>query len=78
MVATSQMRSNGLLQQSIPFLIAPLYIMVHFSMFSLTKLVAVSAEKSSSLHTIILKQREQTKLHFVLYYNRVYFSPQGD
>ena len=59
MVVTSQMRSVGLLQQSIPFLIATLYIMVHFSIFSLINFIAVSAEKSSSLHTIILKTKHK-------------------
>ena len=53
------MRSVGLLQQSISFLIATLYIMVHFSMFSLINFVAVSTEKSSSLHTIILKTKHK-------------------
>ena len=37
------------------------------------KFIAVSAEKSSSLYTIILENK-QTKQHFVLYYNQVYFS----
>ena len=59
MVVTSQMRSVGLLQQSIPFLVAILYIMVHFSMFSLINFVAVSTEKSSSLPTIILKTKHK-------------------
>ena len=58
-IVTSQMRSVGLLQQSIPFGIAIMYIMVHFSMFSLINFVAVSTEKSSSLHTIILKTKHK-------------------
>ena len=45
-----------------------------FLKFSLINFVAVSVEKSSSLHTIILKNKTQTKQHFVLYYNQVYFS----
>ena len=35
---------------------AALYIMVHFSMFLLLNFIAVSAEKSSSLHTTILRK----------------------
>ena len=58
-IVTSQMRSVGLLQQSIPFLVATLHIMGHFSMFSLISFVAVSTEKSSSLHTIILKTKHK-------------------
>ena len=46
-------------QQSIPFLIATLYIMVHFPMFSLINFVPVSTEKSSSLHTILLKTKHK-------------------
>ena len=59
MLVTSQMRSVGLLQQSIPFLVATLYIMVHLLMFSLINFIAVSTEKSSSLHTIILKTKHK-------------------
>ena len=33
--------------------------MVNFSMFSLIKFIAASAEKSSSLHTIILKTKHK-------------------
>ena len=39
MVVARQLRSVGLLQQSIPFGIAILYLMVHFSMFSLINLL---------------------------------------
>ena len=42
----------GLLQQSIPFHVDLVYILVHYSKFSLINFVVVSAEKSSSLHTI--------------------------
>ena len=35
--------------------------MVHFSKFSLINFVALSTEKSSSLHTIILKNKTQRK-----------------
>ena len=47
------MTTVRLLKKSIPFLIAALYIMVHFSMFSLITYLAVSPEKSSSLYAII-------------------------
>ena len=83
MIDASQMRSVGLLQQSIPFLIAALpctswYI---FSMFSLINFVAVSMEKSSSLHAIILKTKHKqsntlsssTKEYIVLHNEIRYF-----
>ena len=44
---------------SIPFCIDLVYIMVHFSKFSLIIFVALSTEKSSSLHTIILKTKHK-------------------
>ena len=44
---------------SIPFFVDLVYIMVHFSKFSLIIFVALSAEKSSSLHTIILKTKHK-------------------
>ena len=59
MAVTSQIRSVGVLQQSIPFLVAALYIMVHFSMFSLINFIAVSTKKSSFLHTIIIKTKHK-------------------
>ena len=52
------MRSVGLLQQSIPFLIATLYHGT-FSNALMINFVAVSTEKSSSLHTIILKTKHK-------------------
>ena len=64
----------GLLQQSIPSHIDLVYILVHFPKFSLIKFVAPNAEKSSSLHTIILEKQKQTKHLIVLIYNQVYFS----
>ena len=64
----------GLLQQSIPFCIDLVYIPVHFPKFSLLHFVALNAEKSSSLHTIILEKQKQTKHLIVLIYNQVYFS----
>ena len=64
----------GLLQQSIPFCVDLLYILVHFPKFSLINFVALNAEKSSSLHTIILEKQKQTKHLIVLIYNQVYFS----
>ena len=64
----------GLLQQSIPFCVDLVYILVHFSKFSLINFVVLSAEKSSSLHTIILKNTKQTKHLIILIFNQVYFS----
>ena len=55
----------GLLQQSIPFHIDLVYILVHFPKFSLINFVALNAEKSSSLHTTILEKQKQTK-HFIV------------
>ena len=43
-------------------------IIVHFSMFSLIRFVAVSAEKSSSLHRIIIKTKTQTKQRITIEY----------
>ena len=54
----------GLLQQSIPFHVDLVYILVHFSKISLIKFVVLSTEKSSSLHTIILEKHKQAK-HFI-------------
>ena len=56
----------GLLQQSIPFCVDLVYIIVHFPKFSLINFVALNAEKSSSLHTIILEKQTQTKHLIVL------------
>ena len=55
----------GLLQQSIPFHVDLVYILVHFPKFSLINFVALNAEKSSSLHTIILEKHQQTK-HLII------------
>ena len=55
----------GLLQQSIPFCIELVYILVHFPKFSLINFVAQNAEKSSSLCTIILEKHKQTK-HLII------------
>ena len=51
----------GLLQQSIPFHVDLVYILVHFSKFSLINFVVLSAEKSSSLHTIYLKKTQKNQ-----------------
>ena len=56
----------GLLQQSIPFHVDLVYILVHFPKFSLIKFVALNTEKSSSLHTLILEKQIQTKHLIVL------------
>ena len=64
----------GLLQQSIPFHVDLVYILVHFPKFSLINFVALNAEKSSSLHTIILEKHKQTKHLIILIFNQVYFS----
>ena len=63
----------GLLQQSIPFCVHLVYIVVHFPKFSLINFVALNAEKSSSLHTIILEKHKQTKHLIILIFNQVYF-----
>ena len=55
----------GLLQQSIPFRVDLVYILVHFPKFSLINFVALNAEKSSSLHTITLEKHKQTK-HLII------------
>ena len=56
----------GLLQQSIPFHVDLVYILVHFPKFSLINFVALNTEKSSSLHTIILEKHKQTKHVIIL------------
>ena len=61
MVVARQMGSLGLLPQSLAFLMAVLYIMVDFSMFSLINFNAVGAQKPSSLHTIVLKAKHILK-----------------
>ena len=61
-----------LLQQSIPFRVDLVYILVHLPKFSLI-FVALNAEKSSSLHTIILEKHKQTKHLIILIFNQVYF-----
>ena len=63
----------GLLQQSIPYHVDLVCIIVHFSKFSLINFVVLSAEKSSSLHTIYFKKHEQTKHLIILIFNQVYF-----
>ena len=55
----------GLLQQSIPLCVDLVYILVHFPKFSLINFVALSTEKSSSLHTYILEKHKQTK-HLII------------
>ena len=55
----------GLLQQSIPFQVDLVYILVHFPKFSLINFVALNTEKSSFLHTIILEKQTQTK-HLII------------
>ena len=56
----------GLLQQSFPFRVDHVYILVNFPKFSLIYFVALNAEKSSSLHTIILEKHKQTKYIIIL------------
>ena len=53
-----QPNENSFHVKKIPFLVATLYIMVHFSMFSLRNFIAVSAEKSSSLHTSLIYKKQ--------------------
>ena len=53
----------GLLQQSIPFNVDLVYILVHFIKFSLINFVVVSTDESSSLHTIYLKKPNQAPHH---------------
>ena len=64
----------GLLQQSLPFHVDLVYILVHFPKFSLINFVALNAEKSSSLHRLILEKHKQTKHLIILIYILVYFS----
>ena len=52
----------GLLQQSIPFRVDLVYILVHFPKFSLINFVVLNAEKSLSLHTIILKSTNKPSI----------------
>ena len=63
----------GLLQQSIPFHVDLVYILVHWSKFSLINFVVLSVEKSSSLHTIYFKKHKQTKHLIILIFNQINF-----
>ena len=63
----------GLLQQSIPFSVELVYILVHFTKFSFINFVVLNAEKSSSLHIIILEKQTQTKHLIALIFILVYF-----
>ena len=60
--------------KSIPFCIDLVYILVHFTKFSFINFVVLNAEKSSSLHTIILEKQTQTKHLIALIFICVYFS----
>ena len=72
---TTKRELVGLLQQSIPFHVDLVeYILVHFPKFPLINFVALRAEKSSSLHAIILEKHKQTKHLIILIFNQVYFS----
>ena len=64
----------GLLQQSIPFHVDFVYILVHFPKVSFINFVVLNAEKSSSLHTIILEKHKQIKHLIILIFNQLYFS----
>ena len=61
----------GLLQQLIPFCVDLVYILVHFTKFSLINFVVLSTEKSSSLHTIYFSktQTNQASHHLDLYFS---------
>ena len=67
----------GLLQQSIPFHVDLVYILVHFSKFSLINFVVLSAEKSSSLHTIFLKTQANQASHHLDFQSSIVFLPLG-
>ena len=51
--------------------------MVHFSMFSLINLIAVSAENSSTLHTFILKQNTNEATCCLQLKSSISFLPLG-
>ena len=51
----------GLLQQSIPFLVAILYIMIHLSSSPSEIYRQISTEKSLPLHTIILVNKNKQR-----------------
>ena len=69
----NQTKLIGLLQQSIPFCVDLVYILVHFPKFSFINFVALNAEKSSSLHTII-EQANTNQASIYLDFYFVYFS----
>ena len=64
----------GLLQQSIPFRVDLVYILVHFSKFSLINFVVLSAEKSSSFHTILFKKTQTNQASHPLDFQSSIFS----
>ena len=68
----------GLLQQSIPFHVDLVYILVHFSKFSLINFVVLSAEKSSSLHTIYFKKTQTNQAsHHLDFQTSMFFLSLG-
>ena len=67
----------GLLQQSIPFHVDLVYILVHLPKFSLINFVALNAEKSSSLHTTILKTNTNQASHCFDFYLSIVFLVKG-
>ena len=72
MVVARQVRSVGLLHQSIPFLVAALYIMVHFSMFSFIICSCKIKENIVFAH-IYFKNKTQTKQYISLLIEIRYF-----
>ena len=64
----------GLLQQSIPFYVELVYILVHFTKFSFINFVVLNAEKSSSLHTIILEKQNTNQATHCLDFQSSMFS----
>ena len=68
----------GLLQPSIPFHVDLVYILVHFSKFSLINFVVLSTEKSSSLHTIYFKKTQTSQAsHHLDFQSSIFFLPLG-
>ena len=76
-VVALQMRSVGLLQQSIPFLVAILYIMVQNFKFSFIICSCKSKENISFAHNFILIQNTNQATHGLDFHLSIFFLVKG-
>ena len=76
-VVAIQMRSVGLLQQSIPFLVAILYIMVQNFMFSFIMFSLKSKENIIFAHNFILIHSINQAIHCFDFHLSIFFLVKG-